>query len=165
MADAPTRRLSARSASRSDILGTPGRRRSSSTGPPPDGSPAAASPATRRSSKVAEFTAALPADQVASPPPGRRKSALESFTDALPAERVSTGSVSGELALVGDSGATGDLAGGGATAPPTATDEARAHARDSFHELDKNDDGHVSRSELIRALRLPKNAYLCEVGV
>ena len=43
--------------------------------------------------------------------------------------------------------------------------DLRRRANDSFHELDKNDDGHVSRSELIRALRLPKNAYLCEVGV
>ena len=48
---------------------------------------------------------------------------------------------------------------------PTAAADLRRRANDSFHELDKNDDGHVSRAELIRALRLPKNAYLCEVGV
>ena len=48
---------------------------------------------------------------------------------------------------------------------PTAAADLRRRANDSFDELDKNDDGHVSRVELIRALRLPKNHCLCEVGV
>ena len=43
--------------------------------------------------------------------------------------------------------------------------DLRRYAHDSFRELDKNDDGHVTRAELIRALRLPKHARLCEVGV
>ena len=41
--------------------------------------------------------------------------------------------------------------------------ELRRRAITSFHDLDSNDDGHVTRAELIRALRLPKNSYLCEL--
>ena len=103
--------------------------------------------------------------------------------DAMAAAANATATADDATAAADDATAA-DADATASGAPPPDTEEARAfaserrradHARedadlrrranDSFHELDKNDDGHVSRSELIRALRLPKNAYLCEVGV